>query len=346
MSLYSISKDVVVPAKTLSPSIRGFSNNGGVVIDQDDQKTKVDQAIEALVKFIPVEVVAPYLAVVQAIKQQQLNGVSLEFVYWFFAALSVFFLVIFSVSRGLKNASIPPVPILVWKSIAAVIAFCCWALIVADGAYSERVGLAVATILALLISPLLVAVDVIAVHFLSKKEPQAPNAALVRNLSRYGFEFDDAMVRNFTQSSSVELASAAQTTSPSKSGVFPAYHFDVPAGATLLTWVEPILNSDGAAPLYSAELDIKVFEGDKLVDERLVGVDANNPHRHVLGNDPRYFHEVDFGFGRTDGTGLKIVSKVVDDAGEIIGEVEERKVLSSTYSGGRVMTDIFMKAEA
>jgi len=235
-------------------------------------QTRVESAIDALTKFIPVEVLAPYLAITQAIKpNERVLGLSDVSAYWFFAVLSMVFFIIFKYASTMSRKVIvwPNLSVVLWRAIAAGLAFCAWALLVPDAPYLKE-NTEVATILALLISPLLVAIDTILVRVL-----QDDSSPIQENSSTRSNLIDDRTLASSLINNSLDtnlltpLSGVERTMSnvTSVTGVMDRQTFirDVPKDAELQFWIEVEGKDDATNLVYLA--DATLIAGDKSLSQ-------------------------------------------------------------------------------
>lgn len=122
------------------------------------------EALETIAKFIPSELLAPYLLLAQTISSSDHSGAPTlrhEAIYWAFVGLTPTYLVILQVSNAIGSPQDRPyLPHLAWRAVASSLAFGTWALCLPGNPYQEAVGgVAVACVVAMLISPLLSRVD-------------------------------------------------------------------------------------------------------------------------------------------------------------------------------------------
>lgn len=123
------------------------------------------QILDALAKFIPTEVLAPYVAALSLIAEGTPwdEGVVYRV---FIVATPIAFLFFYFVNIALDETASWPTwddaPLLVWRSIAAPIAFSVWALAVPTNGLQDTIGGAgVAAFIAVVVSPILTGIDVI-----------------------------------------------------------------------------------------------------------------------------------------------------------------------------------------
>lgn len=124
------------------------------------ERTPASNALDALARYIPIEVVTLYVAASAAMPSLKTAlGVTEAGVYWFFGATTpILFLLIFAGKR--RAAGLPPFPSLKllpwWKLTASGIAFFVWALAVPTTPYlGGEAGKVVAAFAALFVSTVL-----------------------------------------------------------------------------------------------------------------------------------------------------------------------------------------------
>ncbi len=150
MSLNSLSNDLLKP--------------GGV--RAEGQPSTADMAIDALSKFIPSEMLAPYVSALSLIAAKSVSWNEGK-VYWIFVSATPVAFLLFHIAKIAldPNQHMPTksdIPKLVWKALAAGVAFAVWAIAVPTNGLQNTIGGAgVAGFFALVISPILTAVDVI-----------------------------------------------------------------------------------------------------------------------------------------------------------------------------------------
>lgn len=130
-----------------------------------DGKSGTTQALNALSKFIPTEMLAPYAAALSLATTQQWNAST---IYWWFVITTPLVFLLFEFSKvAIDRKPWPIIPPLAWRAIVATIAFAVWGLSVpTNPLQSEFGGAAVTGFAALIVSPILTALDAIALRLL------------------------------------------------------------------------------------------------------------------------------------------------------------------------------------
>lgn len=150
MSLNSLSNDLLNP--------------GG--IKAAGQPGTADKAIDALSKFIPTEMLAPYVSALSLIAARSVSW-SEGKIYWIFVFATPLAFLLFHIAKialdpGQNMPTKSDIPKLAWKALAAGVAFAVWAIAVPTNGLQNTIGGAgVAGFFALVISPILTAVDAI-----------------------------------------------------------------------------------------------------------------------------------------------------------------------------------------
>lgn len=161
MSLNGISSNF-----TQQQSVRAHSDG-----DLPPPKTQgvSDTVLAALTRFIPTEVLAPFLAVLSVAQNAQWDARSVYL--WFVVGTPFAFLLIHLAQLASNNQPWPvahAIPLLMWKAVAATIAFAVWALVAPTNPLQNAIGgAAVAAVLSVIISPALTALDLVVVRVLS-----------------------------------------------------------------------------------------------------------------------------------------------------------------------------------
>lgn len=132
-----------------------------------------DKAIDALSKFIPTEMLAPFVAALSLIATGEVTWSGTTVYAWFLAATPAAFLLFHFAKIAMDKAQSWPttadLPLLVWKALAATVAFAVWAVAVPTNELQTTVGgPAVAGFFAIIVSPLLTAIDAILVRVFQK----------------------------------------------------------------------------------------------------------------------------------------------------------------------------------
>lgn len=149
MSIYAMIKDI--PKK---PTVSAMAFNAEL------DEVKVNEALENLTKFIPVEILAPFTMAMSLSKD---ISIGTSTIYLIFVALTPIAFFLFATADKLtKKNEWPIISILLWRAFVATIAFSSWALTVPGNPYQEAVGGAIAACLAVIIvAPILLAIDTI-----------------------------------------------------------------------------------------------------------------------------------------------------------------------------------------
>ncbi len=139
----------VVPAGTVVSATARSTQSG---------KSKSAAAIEALIRYIPTEIITLYIAASSAMAalKKTFPIVTEANTYWFFVvATPLVFMIIYAGERRSKGLSVVPMPHKWpwWKLVASTIAFAAWALAVPTTPYLTGVeGGAIAGFLATFVS--------------------------------------------------------------------------------------------------------------------------------------------------------------------------------------------------
>jgi hypothetical protein len=123
------------------------------------------KALDALSKFIPTEMLAPY---VTALSLAVAQGWNAKAVYWYFVVATPVVFVLFSLAKqAIDQQPWPAIVPLAWRAFAATVAFAVWGLSVPTNPLQAALGgAAVAGFFALIVSPVLWATDAIALRLL------------------------------------------------------------------------------------------------------------------------------------------------------------------------------------
>lgn len=124
------------------------------------------QALDALSKFIPTEMLAPYVAFLAHAAQH--NAPPSQSVYWWFVFATPFVTIFFQYAKhAMDNQPWPAVNAVVWRAIAATVAFAVWGLAPPGSAFQGGVGgPAVAGLAAVTVSPVLTGADAIVLRLM------------------------------------------------------------------------------------------------------------------------------------------------------------------------------------
>ncbi len=135
--------------------------------------TRTTQAFDALSKFIPAELLAPYVALL-AYSAQEGAPPAASLYWWFVIAtplVTVFFLY---AKHAAEDRPWPPAMPVVWRAFAATVAFAVWGLAPPGSAFQAGVGgPALAGILAFIVSPFLSALDAIVLRLMGVRRAAA-----------------------------------------------------------------------------------------------------------------------------------------------------------------------------
>lgn len=127
------------------------------------------KAFDAIAKFIPTEVLAPYVVVMQMVSSKTVPW-SNHSVFWFFVLLTPLLLVLFEFAKAAEqHLNWPAVPQLIWRSFASAVAFAVWSFSVPGTPFLPGGNVAIAGLMAVLISPILAALDAIVMKILANK---------------------------------------------------------------------------------------------------------------------------------------------------------------------------------
>jgi hypothetical protein len=139
----------------------------------DSKEGATSQALDALSKFIPTEMLAPYVAFLAYAAEH--NAPPSENVYWWFVLATPFVTIFFQYAkRAMDNQPWPAMSAVVWRAIAATMAFAVWGLAPPGSAFQAGVGgPAVAGLAAVIISPVLTGADAIVLKLMGiRREPR------------------------------------------------------------------------------------------------------------------------------------------------------------------------------
>lgn len=154
MSLNSISNDTFKQDE--------ISKKGG-------EPSTADKAFDSLSKFIPTEMLAPYVAALSLIATKDVTWKEGRVYLIFVLATPIMFL-LFHIAKIALDANKPmpskaDIPKLIWKAVAAMVAFAVWAIAVPTNSLQTTIGgAAVASFFAIVISPILTAIDAILIR--------------------------------------------------------------------------------------------------------------------------------------------------------------------------------------
>ncbi len=129
------------------------------------------QAFDALSKFIPAEMLAPYVAFLAYSMEH--GAPPAESVYWWFVIATPLVTAFFLFAKhAADDRPWPPTGAVIWRSLAAAVAFAVWGLAPPGSAFQAGVGgPAVAGLAAVIISPLLTGMDAIVLRLIGVRRP-------------------------------------------------------------------------------------------------------------------------------------------------------------------------------
>jgi hypothetical protein len=163
MSLNALSSQELV-RRGIAPWTRtrrsgGLESAGGDDARPAQEENRVTNALNALVGYIPTEVITLYVAALsaQAALHAAFNAIDATTILWFFVALTPVLLLLIYLSKVAATGDALPGPKQWpwWKMCAATIAFFVWALAVPGNPYLKDAAAAVAGLGAMLVSTLL-----------------------------------------------------------------------------------------------------------------------------------------------------------------------------------------------
>ena len=169
MSLSTMTNDLARPGGG-KQTLMAVAYNHAPAGSQTSNKTN-SKAFDAIAKFIPTEVLAPYILVAEIAKGDK-HSWSPEGAFFAFVIITPLLLVLFEFAKAAEQKlAWPATPQLLWRAAAATIAFAVWSLSIPHNPYQAAVGgIAVAGVLAVLISPTLAALDSIVMRILALKD--------------------------------------------------------------------------------------------------------------------------------------------------------------------------------
>lgn len=138
----------------------------GMEEEERERGVAKNEALDALSRFIPTELLAPYVAfLAYAIQQQTLRP---ENIYWGFVVATPIATVFFQYARqAMNNKPWPAINAVIWRAIAATMAFAVWGLAPPGSAFQSGVGgPVVAGLAAIIISPILMGADAIVLRLM------------------------------------------------------------------------------------------------------------------------------------------------------------------------------------
>jgi hypothetical protein len=168
MSLSTMTNDLARPGggkQTIMAVAYNHAPEGSPTSNKSNSK-----AFDAVAKFIPTEVLAPYILVAGLAKNNTSNWTP-EGAFFAFIFITPLLLVLFEFAKAAEQKlAWPATTQLLWRAAAATIAFAVWSLSIPHNPYQEAVGGIVVTgVLAVLISPTLAALDSIVMRVLALK---------------------------------------------------------------------------------------------------------------------------------------------------------------------------------
>jgi hypothetical protein len=152
MSLNSLSYSQVTRELGARRTHRAASDDA--VSDATGGTKDTQNALSALVEYMPTETVALYLATLAALPAARGEGMKLDatHVYWLFAfATPLFFVLIYAGKRRAAGLTLlpPPREWPWWPTTAATLAFLAWGLAVPDAGYFDDENRALAGVVAI-----------------------------------------------------------------------------------------------------------------------------------------------------------------------------------------------------
>lgn len=168
MSLSTLTNDLGRPRGKQTHMAIAYNH---VPTDSQRSDRSNSKAFDAIAKFIPTEVLAPYIVVMELIGTNQITW-SATGVYLSFIIATPVLLILFEFAKAAEQGLEWPAALqLSWRALAAAIAFAIWSLSIPENPFQSKVGgIAVAGFLALLISPVLAAIDLIVMRVLAIKQ--------------------------------------------------------------------------------------------------------------------------------------------------------------------------------
>ncbi len=129
-------------------------------------RSGASQAFDALSKFIPAEMLAPYVAFLAYSAEH--GAPPAESVYWWFVVATPLVTAFFLFAKhAADDRPWPPMAAVIWRSLAAAVAFAVWGLAPPGSAFQAGVGgPAIAGLAAVIVSPLLTGMDVIVLRLM------------------------------------------------------------------------------------------------------------------------------------------------------------------------------------
>ena len=174
MSLNALGNDLVRPKQSaagrtavVAPSSNRLDTFDVPASGAADAPAGAAKALDALSKFIPTEMLAPY---VSALSLAVAQGWNARAIYWYFVVATPVVFVLFSCAKqAIDRKPWPALIPLAWRAVAATIAFAVWGLSVPTNPLQTALGgAAVAGFFALIVSPVLWAADAIALRLLGE----------------------------------------------------------------------------------------------------------------------------------------------------------------------------------
>ena len=150
-----------------SQGVQAFGmKSGGRAVNKE---STASQALDALSKFIPTEMLAPYVAVLAYAAEH--NSPPSESVYLWFVLATPFVTIFFQYAKcAMDNQPWPAKNAVVWRAFAAAAAFAVWGLAPPGSAFQAGVGgPAVAGLAAVIVSPVLTGADAIVLKLMGIK---------------------------------------------------------------------------------------------------------------------------------------------------------------------------------
>lgn len=171
MSLNALGNDLVRPRQSAAGAPAGVASSlnrfqtPDVAADTSAAPGGAAKALDALSKFIPTEMLAPYVTALSLALAQKWDA---QAIYWYFVVATPAVFVLFSLAKqAIDQKPWPALMPLAWRAVAATVAFAVWGLSVPTNPLQASLGGAAVTgFFALIVSPILWAADAIALRLL------------------------------------------------------------------------------------------------------------------------------------------------------------------------------------
>ncbi len=170
MSLNALGNDLARPTQTEKGAAAAVAGSSMRFDTRDVPQSGAapagaTKALDALSKFIPTEMLAPY---VTALSLAVAQGWNAKAIYWYFVMATPAVFLLFSFAKqAIDQKPWPALIPLAWRAFAATVAFAVWGLSVPTNPLQAALGgAAVAGFFALIVSPVLWAADAIALRLL------------------------------------------------------------------------------------------------------------------------------------------------------------------------------------